>query len=75
MRIYLYIHTSPRSGEVGRGSGRVGPVEPRQFVVGCANRPSPGLRARPSHKRSVDLMANGGREARGGTAIERRLAQ
>ena len=52
MRIYQqYIHTSPRSGEVGRGSGRVGLVEPRQFVLGGANRPSPGLRARPSRKR------------------------
>ena len=42
---------SLRSGEVGRGSGRVGLVESRQLVLGGAIRPSPGLRARPSRKR------------------------
>ena len=45
------IYTSPRSGAVGRASGRVGPFEAQQIVTRSRDRPSPGLRARPSRKR------------------------
>ena len=43
MRIYQqWIHTSPRSGEVGRGSGRVGSFESRQFVTPWRESTLPG---------------------------------
>ncbi len=36
------INTSPRSGEVGRGSARVGPVEAQQFVTRSRESTLPG---------------------------------
>ncbi len=43
MRLYQQrIYTSPRSGEVGRGSGRVGPVEARQIVTRSRESTLPG---------------------------------
>ncbi len=43
MRLYQQrIYTSPRSGEVGRGSGRVGPVKAQQIVIPSRESTLPG---------------------------------
>ncbi len=43
MRLYQQrIYTSPRSGEVGRGSGPVGPVEAQQIVTRSRESTLPG---------------------------------
>ncbi len=43
MRVYQQrIYTSPRSGEVGRGGGRVGPVESQQIVSRSRESTLPG---------------------------------
>ena len=43
MRVYQQrIYTSPRSGEVGRGSGRVGPDEAQQIVTPSRESTLPG---------------------------------
>ncbi len=43
MRLYQQrIYTSPHSGEVGRGSGRVGSVEARQIVTRSRESTLPG---------------------------------
>ncbi len=43
MRVYQQrIYTSPRSGEVGRGSGRVGPDEAQQIFTPSRESTLPG---------------------------------
>ena len=52
----LHIFTLPRSGRVGRGSGRGGLVAVmRRPILLISRRPSPGLRARLSRKRESNF--------------------